>query len=378
MRNRSQGLDGGSSLCSRVPQRFDALFQVLAAMDEGDRQRAGELTFLNAVEDFYKAMAYQIRHSQLLHRLATSLRVVYEVYQAHFRIGAIYEQLGVVEELDLSNDWRRNWNADRKEQESWFNDAIDDISQGKHRGQIGNPFELDEVLSIMATQRQVRALRAPGAAPAVDLTASPEILDLITGVYHFVVSRGLRETSQAGISWNDMVLAMRGGMNRRSLPEAFNATAIEASLTKMGQKCRSLQGSEQISCRVHRRLRELFLLLSGLAPEQRRLVEFGFLNKIEDFSAALSEQQHSSPVIQCLATSRRFMSRVLQVQGHITEMYARLGRSENLNWRASGASTGRLTASNTSVGTWRELSCRPMRCSWARSATPSGLWTFSR
>lgn len=187
MRERSQELKGSSSLCSRVPERFDALFEVLAAMDAGERQRADELAFLNAFEAFYKVMAYQKHYWQILHRLATSLRVVNEVYQAHGRIDSVYEQLvGVVEAQELSSGWREHWDDDRKEQESWFSAAIEDMDDQTLVSQINNPVKLAEVLAIMTTQRQVRVPRPPNAVPAADLTASPGMLGLITRVQDLI------------------------------------------------------------------------------------------------------------------------------------------------------------------------------------------------
>jgi hypothetical protein len=182
MTARSQQIHGSIGLCYRVAERFAALLQLLVSKGEGGRELAHERDFLKAFEDFYKAVAFQNYYTQVLRRLATSLRVVSEVYQAHFRINELYLQLGETETPELSSDWREYWDGDRKEQVTWFSNRLGSMDNQLIRElvtEIDNPDKLAEVLAIMTTQRQVRTSDSPSAIDDVDLRASPAILALI-------------------------------------------------------------------------------------------------------------------------------------------------------------------------------------------------------
>lgn len=95
-------LQGSRSLCARPIERFDALRVVLAGLDASHRQPV-QADFAEAVADYRLTIAWQAHYPRMLCWIATSHRLVEQVYRAHSRISAIYGNLGLDEDPELSS-----------------------------------------------------------------------------------------------------------------------------------------------------------------------------------------------------------------------------------------------------------------------------------
>lgn len=121
--DKAATVPGSDNLCLHVSDRLSALFAVLSGHD-ADQWRLDIACYRNTADEFLNMLRQQNYYKFLLYRLATSQRVVSQVYQAHARLDVYYEVLGVVEDAHLASAWRANWYDDRARQELYFSDAL--------------------------------------------------------------------------------------------------------------------------------------------------------------------------------------------------------------------------------------------------------------
>lgn len=157
---RAATAPGSDRLCVHFSNRLNALFSILSGLD-ADQWRSVIADYCNTACGFLQILRVQNGRDFLLFRLATSHEVASQIRQAHDRLDAIYQAIGVAEDERLAYGWRASWNDDRAYQDAFFANAVENTTAVALISEFKSPMKLEETLVALDKQIKVRQAAEP-------------------------------------------------------------------------------------------------------------------------------------------------------------------------------------------------------------------------